>query len=160
MPEIEVRSSPLGPTAKAYSDSFGNWRYDILPFLGAATQTGWSTLVAAAGYLNGGYLQSSGTQNDQVGFDVEMSAGTWDFRALFAAYSGSGIITVSIDAVNVGTIDQYVAGGPAGNTPGAITGVVVAASGKKRVLLKLATKNASSSGYYSFLQLLTIQRTA
>lgn len=135
------------------------WRVDINPLTVPSTQTNWSTLQVNTAQMTNGYLQSSGAQNAEIGWDVTLSAGTWSLSVLGAKSSNLGIITASIDGTSIGTMDQYQA--PA-LTPNLLFSVVgfTATAGKKRLLLKMATKNASSSSYFGLISVVTLQRTA
>jgi hypothetical protein len=112
----------------------------------------------------GGYLQSGGTQNEQFDWPVMLAAGTWTIVLMCTQSSSGGIATLRLDdgAGNfstVGTADLYNAG-LARNVGFSFTGVSVAATGKKTLRVLMATKNASSSNYYLFLQHIALLRTA
>jgi hypothetical protein len=109
--------------------------------------------------LNAG-LFNSGAQNDEVSFNVVLGAGTWDVRLLYSKFGNAGIITTSLDGTTLGTTDCYSSpSNTTGNTD-AYTGIVVASSGKKVLNLKMATKNAGSTGYYAIIHYIWLVRTA
>ena len=108
--------------------------------------------------LNAG-LFNSGAQNDKVSFNVLLGAGTWDVRLLYSTFANAGIMTVSLDGTSLGTADCY----NGVNTTGVktvLSGNVVASGGKHVLNLKMATKNASSTGYYAILHYIWLVRTA
>lgn len=135
------------------------WTIDIDPFALPHTQTNWSTITTIANQVKGAAIESSGAQNAEIGWDVTLAAGTWTLSIVVSTFSNNGIITASIDGSSVGTIDLYTAGAVL-NSKKSITGITVATTGKKRLLLKMATKNASASAYYCDLSVLALRRTA
>lgn len=144
---------------KKYVDAATPWNIDINPILKPATQSGWADVVKDDNQLMNGQLQSDGAQNRSVGWDITLGAGTWDFTLLCTTNSNQGIVTVSFDGVSVGTIDLYSAA-LTQNVLKSITGISVASTAKVRLLLKMATKNASSSSYYGVISALGLRRTA
>lgn len=135
------------------------WTIDIDPKLTPATQTNWTTLNANTSQLTNGYASSSSVQNDEIGWDVIMAAGTWTISILTVTGASSGIITASLDGTTVGTIDLYSAS-TVFNSLKTITGIAVSTSGKQRLLLKMAAKNPSSSSYAASLSAVRLLRTA
>jgi len=134
------------------------WIVDLDPFFFSAS-TNWGTPTAANTFY-GGYSQSSGAQNDEIDWDVVVGAGTWKFALIHYTGTFAGIYSVQIDGTTVGTIDGYVNPGGPNAIAAPIVGIVVATTGKKRVGLKMATKNASSSGYYGLIHHAKFLRTA
>ncbi|MCA1571919.1 MAG: hypothetical protein LC798_16730 [Chloroflexi bacterium] len=136
------------------------WTIDLSVFHTPITQTNFYGITAAAGYFFGGYVITvSPHQNAEIGFDVVLAAGTWRVELIHHTGTDRGIYTVSLDGVTLGTIDGYAAAGVV-NTRSAIAGVVVASPGKKRMLVKMSTKNASSTDYKGVLQHIQLVRTA
>lgn len=86
----------------------------------------------------------NGAQNNEIYWDVPMSAGTWALELYYFTDPSYGIFTILIDDVEVGTVDSYIASGGT-RTRAEITGIAVATSGVKRIKLKAATTNASST---------------
>jgi hypothetical protein len=111
----------------------------------------WSTRAFAAGYAGGGYLASSGAQNAEVVFSAYIPAGSYDINLIGSTGTDFGIATVAIDGTDVGTADFY-SGGSVSVVRKTIASVTVAASGLKQVRFKMATKNASSTNYFCYLQ--------
>lgn len=137
------------------------WLIDINVYVTGITQTNFNTLSGNdTAALYGYWKQSGGSQNDEIGWDVILAAGTWTLELIHVTSSNRGIYTASLDAGSVGTIDGYDGAGPVRNVRSTITGISVAATGKKRLLLKMATKNASSSSYFGSIQHVSLRRTA
>lgn len=166
MPKIDVRQPPnvAADTAVATHAALVNahaclpWLIDINPMAAAAVSAvTWSTKTVDTAQLGNGYLQAS-VQNAELNFDVVLAAGTWDIRILSLTNNLSGIYTVQLDGVTVGTIDHYSAS-VVRNIWGAVNSVAVATSGKKRLKFLMATKNASSTDYRGYLTAIQLQRT-
>lgn len=127
--------------------------------LGIATNTGWSGLqVDTQAFLNG-WRESTGTQNDEVSWEIPLGAGTWSIEMLHTTNNNRGIYSVQIDGVEVGTIDGYSASAVR-NVKSTLTGIAVATSSLHVLKLKMATKNASSSQYRGSVILVSLLRTA
>lgn len=150
-----VVAADLSAEAKALAEP---WLIEVNPFLTPATQTNWSELLKDDSQLMNGYLRSTGAQNAEIGWDVLLSAGTWTFSLLAIGVSDGGIATVSLDGNSIGTIDTY-SKEVAYNLLKTITGATVATTGKKRLLLKMATKNASSTAYRCDISAVGLRRT-
>lgn len=137
------------------------WKIDINVFTTPATVTGFTTLSQQSGdFMGGRRTNGSGAQNDQIGWDVVLAAGTWTFDMIHHTGSGRGIYTVSLDGTSIGTTVDGYDGSGALNVFKTITGITVSTTGKKRLLLKMATKNASSSGYQGTFSFISLTRTA
>lgn len=135
------------------------WKIDVNVFTPAATNTNFSTVTQASNFLMGGVLQSSGAQNDEVGWDVVLAAGTWTFSVVCTKGTTRGTANVSLDGISIGTIDMYGASTTDNNLL-SITGVTVATTGKKRLLVRMASKNVSASSYVGTINLVSMLRTA
>lgn len=123
------------------------------------TGTAWSLTAISSAMLNGYISHASAAQNDTVYYDFWLAAGTYQVDILTHQSTGMGIATVALDGTTLGTIDMY-AGVSAWNTTTTFTGATIAASGIKRLLLTMATKNGSSSGYNYRLGSVCLTRTA
>lgn len=139
------------------------WTIDVNAFGVPATQTNWNTItIGSAGGLHlihNAVRDSSAAQNDEIGWDVILAAGTWTIELIHRSWSDRGIYAVSLAGSSVGTIDGYT-GSDTPNTRSTINGISVASTGKKRLLLKMATKNGSSSNYRGAIQHVRLLRTA
>lgn len=101
---------------------------------------------------------SASAQNDAWAVDVVLAAGTWDFHCWVRKSTNTGIITLQQDGSDMGTVDTYAAAAAAAKV--SVTGWSVSATGKKRMNLKMATKNASSSNYVLTMFGIEFRRTA
>jgi hypothetical protein len=126
---------------------------------GFSAQTNWNQQLQNYLHMYPGYNQSLGGQDAELGWDVVLGAGTWTIQLVYNKSTNTGIFSVRIDDVEVGTVDSYAAAAAA-NFISSVTGVVVASTGKKRVSLKMATKHASSSSFIGILQHARLIRTA
>jgi hypothetical protein len=99
---------------------------------------------------DGPWLESSNTQGDAVTYRVSAAAG--DFEVVLVHFAGPnrGIYHVEVDGVELGTIDGYAGSG----TPDSrgVVAATIASPGPHDVTFRMATKNASSSGYYGLIQ--------
>jgi hypothetical protein len=139
---------------------FGPWMRQVVPYFTAASATNWNSLSASdVNSLFGFTFDSSGAQNDEINWDVVLSAGTWTIELLIKKGTDRGIYSIQLDGVEVGTVDGY-SGATVRNQRGLVAGVTVATSGKKRLKLKMATKNASSTSYVGSIGLVSLVRTA
>lgn len=100
----------------------------------------------------------AGAQNDEIGWYIWMRAGTHTLHLRYVTNTNKGIASIRIDDVEVATQDFYAASPAVGYTE--YPGIVVAASSLKKLSLKMATKNASSSGYGYVLDSVGALRTA
>lgn len=142
------------------------WVISIMPMAGT---TGGSDLVVVAGTWaalldtgslhNGIVYNTTGAQNDEAGWDLTLAAGTYKFSYVHWKANDEGIATVLLDGVSVGTVDAYNSS-QVKNVYSEITGITVATSGKHRLTLKAATKNASSSNFIVSMQAVQLRRTA
>lgn len=138
---------------------------DLTPWIvdcdssGPSATTSWGVGPVVVAALYGGYSQSSNVQNAEIDWDVVLGAGVWTVQLVFAKNVNTGIFSVQLDGVEVGSVDSYAAAS-ANNAIVAIAGVPVIGSGKHRVGLKMATKNAASTGFIGLVQHLQLRRTA
>ncbi len=135
-----------------------NWLIDGNLFLGSMGNTNWSSFNQDNTEIFGGDMETSGAQNDEIYWDIGISGGTWDFTLLHYKGTNRGIYTVSIDGSSIGTIDGY-NGSALRNSLDTLTGISIA-DGKRRLKLKMATKNGSSGGYFGTAQAWQFRRTA
>lgn len=135
--------------------------YEILPLGPASLATNWpQNLGENTSQALNVYRTSSGAQNAEIGWDVLMDAGTWTIGVLGTKDTDLGIYTALIDGVVVGVVGDGYAAARAYNNAMSLAGVVIAAAGRKRVSLKMATKNAASSNYFGQITQVTLVKTA
>lgn len=140
------------------------WDQEILVYVvgpntivqGTWATTNWSDAVN----VNNGYgLQNtSNAQNDEIGWKLPLSAGTYTITIHVRKSTVNPIATITIDGTSVGTLDTYAASAAFASL--SLTGVTLSPSGVRSVNLKCATRNASSTGWQLQLLGLGIKRTA
>lgn len=162
--DVEAALQELGAAGGgSFDEDLLPWTVDLDVFMTAATNTNWNTLLheSAAGvnFVYAATKESSQAQNDNIGWDIVLAAGTWTFELMHRTWSDRGIYSVRFDGVEQGTIDGY-SGSAVENVRSTVTGITVATSGKVRLLLQMATKNASSSNYRGSIQHIQLRRTA
>lgn len=146
--------------ASAWGDPPGlPWLIDVGAFMTAISQVNWNNVSVDTSAVYNGVNNSSGAQNDEINFDVVLAAGTWTFELMHTQNTNRGIYSVQLDGAEKGTIDGYSAA-LTRNVRSTVAGIAVAASGKVRLKLKMATKNASSTQYYGSIQHIQFRRTA
>lgn len=111
-----------------------------------------STLGGGISYNGGGAVPG-----DAIAWDFDVSAGTYRLTVIIQTEQYSGIYTVRVDGVSVGTFDGY-AGGDNSNVVNTLAGLVLSA-GLHRVELLLATKNPAALSYRYRPQWLSLERT-
>lgn len=102
--------------------------------------------------------QTTPAINNAIAYDVILAAGTWDAHFWVRASTNCGIITLQQDGSDMGTVDTYAAAPAASKV--SISSWAVATTGKKRMNLKMATKNASSTDYQLTVSAIEFRRTA
>jgi hypothetical protein len=136
------------------------YTWQLLPWLGQKTLVGSFVNVQNSAYLGGGrFTSNSAAQNDSAAWDVWLDAGTYKFAILHWTFTDGGIFSIQLDGVQQGTIDAYSAGSTF-NIYSEVTGIVVSAVYTPRsFMLKMTSKNASSTGYWMRLQSMSWVRT-
>lgn len=155
-----IRQYPFGSGGGGLdADDALPWLIDVDVVEQAVSHVGFDNIQAnTLALLNLGKYNSS-TQNDEINFDLVLAQGTWDVEVMHDTGASRGIISVQFDGVEKGTIDPYNAS-ISYNNLSSVTGIAVAVSAKVRLKLKIATKNASSSGYFCQIQHIQLRRTA
>lgn len=151
-PDVHMpRHIPLLPTLNSPSASTGTWVN--------VNQGAPSTIVGPFVYATAiAHYNSSNAQNDDISYEIPLSAGTWDCRIFVRKFNNGGIITLLMDAASQGTMDTYSASDSF--TTVSVTGFTVATTGLKTMTFRMATKNASSGGYYGVMFGIEFHRTA
>lgn len=102
--------------------------------------------------------QSAGAQNEEVEYKCVLQAGTYKVLLHHDKDINRGIYTIYVDAASIGTVDGYAATRVAGAISSISTTLVVATNKEVVVRVKMATKNASSAGYYAnFFELIFVK---
>ena len=149
---------PSAESVKAYADSLvGSGlvsRHHALPAVVAPVSGQFTslelTLAQPARY-------DTPAQNNEAVWLIPLTAGTWRIDLLHYRRDVRGIYTFALSDngssyTDVGTTNTI--------TASAITGITVATSGEKYLRAKMATKNASSSGYGGLYVGIGLTRTA
>lgn len=99
-------------------------------------------------------------QNDYAEWELALAAGTYTIDLFYLQNPDAGIITFSVEGVAVaGSIDAY-ASSLVPNLMNSSLTFTVAAGGVKSFRIQSTSKNASSTGFYLYVQGLSIRRTA
>lgn len=132
----------------------------ITPWAAETTNTGFVTPAAInTGYIGGAHRISSGSQNDQLTYTIDVPSGTYTITMVHQKDLNRGIYTIKINGASAGTIDGYNA--VSLGSVDSLTGVVIAAPLTLTTLqVIMATKNGSSSNYYAVFGYLSLHRTA
>jgi len=129
------------------------WNYSDI------TQGTWAWSSSSGQYFYGDISNGGSHANgDRLNYKVYLDAGTYTFTVLGCKDGDTGILDFLIDEVSKGTADTY--GATANNSLFTVSGVVIATPGIKTLSLKVSGKNASSGGYYMYLTMISIYRTA
>lgn len=97
--------------------------------------------------------------NDEVNYKAFLDAGTYQAVVMFTIGPDHGNLHILIDGVDKGNVDGY-NGGAVNYKRSVIANIVIATSGLVNIGLKVASKHASSTSYYMYLNLVTLYRTA
>lgn len=98
------------------------------------------------GYIGGTTLYSDNANGRWVEYQVWIPAGTWSFDLLSYRFSSQGIVDISLDGSEVGSIDLY-SGSSQLNYKSTATGIVVPETKIYTLRMTVDGKNASSSSY-------------
>jgi hypothetical protein len=112
----------------------------------------WGNTFISDQVWNNAYRRSfpDGDATSYVEWRVPIGAGTWDLSVTHVTSPDAGIMTVSIDGTDVGSIDGY-SPSTAYNVDGEIPNVSVATSGLHTLRVRTDTQNAASTGYFGYL---------
>jgi hypothetical protein len=133
---------------------------DIDPKGRAANENLWSDVVDRGGEWDSDLRRSfpSGNQTSFLEWQVPLAVGVWDLQATYAVSPDAGILTFSLDGVDVGTIDSYAATityGVSSNIPS----FMVDTAGMHTLKVRTATKSQDdsiSTTYYGYLHWLRL----
>lgn len=150
---------PILPTIYEPDATVGTWALSS-----AAESAGDYGFYKPGSTANSGGAQTlanagSNAQNDACSWDIVLGAGTWDFYAFVRKSTNTAIITLLLDGVSKGTVDTYAAAAAAARV--SITGWTTTTTGKQRLQVKAATRNASNStGWVLNFASIYLHRTA
>ena len=125
----------------------------------------WDTEVgtwAVAGYtgqvLGFCMAQAGPADGEYITYKIWLDAGTYTFLLCHIKGGNGGLCDIYIDAVEIGSADQYNAA-TTYNQSYRVDGIVIATSGIKVVKFLIDGKNASSSGYKAWISYFSLWRT-
>jgi len=139
-------------------------RNDLSPWvinincLAPATNTGWDNVSIDATAVYAAY-KTTFAQNSILEWEEIIGAGVWSLSIMGTQGAHMAIITVKIDDVAVGTLDFYNAAS-LNNIIKTLADFPVARTGKHKITLINATKNAAADAYWSFVQNLNLKRVS
>jgi hypothetical protein len=137
----------------------GPWMHTIPLTTEAAVKVGnWQYNADPNSAVGGNVYNASNAQNDEIGWDLLLSAGTWRVTILAIPSANRAIASVLLDGVVAGAIDAYNAA-LSYNAPLSVD-IVVPRSGKHRISFKAATRNVAAIGWYISWEQIQLRRTA
>jgi hypothetical protein len=151
-----------GDTGAAGRDAVYSSIVDINPILEASHANRWDGVQQNGSAWFGAYRSSflsGGDQTSSVSWGISLGQGTWDVQLLYEKAPDAGIMSVSIDGVDIGTVDAYNSSVQV-NQEQVLAGASIATAGLHTVAIRLDAKNASSSNYYGYLGWIRLVRTA
>ena len=119
----------------------------------ATASHNWDAFIVNGQSLNNGYRSShtTGDATSYVEWRLPLEAGTWAMEVTHVKADDAGIMTFSLDGVDIaGSVDAY---GPAveQNVRATIAGITVASSGMHTLRVRTDAKNIASSNYFGYL---------
>ena len=150
---------PNPTLAQATIDAIMPWRLHVIPANPVATVGTWAYTTDNAAPLAALLSNSTTAQNDSCSFDLALAAGTYAVTTWYTVAANGGIVTVTLGAISVDTIDSYNASTIKFQSHTA-SGIVVPATGKYRLTFLVGSKNPSASSFHWNFQLVILNRTA
>lgn len=132
-------STPAGTDTPGYT-----WEH--VWWMGYKGVTGPIVRIQGSGHFSGGFFNVTDAINNEANVDFWQDTGSFTYAQIHSKDVNRGIYTVNLDGVAQGTIDGFVSPGPEQNAFNTIT-TTMATAGVKNFQLKVAAKNASSTGY-------------
>ena len=123
------------------------------------TGSDWTAVPSSVAVGGSLLVTDDATLPSSATWKVLLGAGTWTFRLTYEHHPNNGIINIKLDGTSIGTVDTY-ATAQLLNQILTITGVVVATTGVKALMLDVATKNAAGTYYQARVTSMQMQRTA
>lgn len=142
--QVAIIKTSAGGDEGADSDDLP-WIVGV-PIMSYSSQSsGWAR-ETYNGYVGGTNLYSDNANGRWVEYQVWIPAGTWSFDLLSYRFSSQGIVDISLDGSEVGSIDLY-SGSSQLNYKSTATGIVVPETKIYTLRMTVDGKNASSSNY-------------
>ena len=125
---------------------------DVNPVPQASDAHLWGTVQINSQAWNNAYRSSfpAGDQTSYLEWQVPLAAGTWSMEVTHVTADDAGIMTFSVDATDIGSVDAY-APVIEHNVRASISSITVGASGMHTIRVRTDAKNAASSNYFGYL---------
>jgi hypothetical protein len=152
-----------GPTGKLIKGGgildIGAGHITILPLSYVSIGQGdWTISNHDSSYYRSYLSQATPANFDNISYNAYLAAGTYSFLLYYHKNTTGGIMDIDIDAIEVGSIDQY-SSSLIWNARSLITGINIATAGLKEIKLRMDGKHASSSDYKGWCTYLALWRT-
>lgn len=108
---------------------------------------------------NGYYRRTAAAINDEAAYSIGLAVGTYHIEYVAAKATTAGIMSIIIDGSTISTHDFYAAA-TTYNVRGSSSDFNISTPGTHTLTIKVASKNASSSNYFTFISWFQIIRTA
>ncbi len=140
---------------------YGPHHIDIFPWMKWKASSNYSSITRVVDSTSlgmGRMTAADGSASKHVEWDVALISGTWTFTLIYTKVNSAGILTPSLDGSDLSTLDMY-------NSTNSLnlvqqwTGISISTGGVKELKFRTDTKNASSSNYNLFIQLINFTRT-
>lgn len=118
----------------------------------------WSTVLNTGQRYNTYTFNSAGAQNDQFSQEFIAKAGTYTLHIYGLKNNLSGIVTWSIDGVDIGTNDWF-ASSTTFNQSQDISGAVISADGLHTLTGQIRSTSGGSTAYRAYLTSYWLERT-
>ena len=118
----------------------------------------WDRIASTSYPLYSNWQNVSNTQNDQCTYRMWLSKGTYTLSVIAIRNTNGAIQTVLLDGSSVGTIDWY--GTLDYDNIQTLTGITVSTTGIHELSFQVATRHASSTGWYLRYSTFAMFRTA
>jgi hypothetical protein len=145
---------PIGATGSKGAD--GGLVYpaliDVNPVPQATDSHNWDAFIVNGQSLNNGYRSShtNGDDTSYVEWRLPLEAGNWAIEVTYVKAEDAGVMTFSLDGVDIGSVDAYAAAIEQ-NARAPITGITVGSSGIHTLRVRTDAKNIASSNYFGYL---------
>lgn len=125
---------------------------DINPLPGASRSNLWDAIQINSSSVNNGYRSSAlaGNATSWLEWDVPLGAGDWSLRVIYTSSHDAGIMTFSVDGVDIGSVDTYEPS-IVNNRQATLSGIHIHGSGSHVLKVRLDQKNPASSNFYGYL---------
>lgn len=147
-------------TAPKIADDTWNQTVNAIAYNATITGTWTRLATTGTGGLSVSLAQSGGAQNEEVQFKILLTAGTYTILIHHDKDVNRGIYTIFANGVSQGTTDGYSGTRLAGTVSQITNSYILSSSSLVDFRVRMATKNASSAGYYANFYDLQFIRTS